>query len=383
MISKNLKAYSYLTFFSFGFFVMILSSAFPKVLADFSIDYLHGGYLLSLGTLGYISGSLVCALFAHKLGLKLIAILGPLFLTLGSVGYAFSKDFLDIVVAAFVANVGTGMVEVGVGSLVGNMAKERASSSLNRVNSLFALGAFLSPFVVSLFMRTTFGWRGVYIIEALVAAIAFIFSFHLKTPNSIFKENLHLKTIFEPSILLIDLLIMVYVGCEVGYSAWISTFLVHVRNMDVALAAASSSVFWIGMFFGRYLASFVKIKDEKWVFMISISSLISVLAFMFSFNLYLTVIFIFLSGLSFASTYPTIQGMLAKRAGERIGNIMGVFVVFVGIGATVSQWLIGKVANSAGIFVGFGVVPALIVLEILLSLFFYKTKSQTISVKQG
>ena len=382
MISKNLKLYSYTAFFSFGFFVMILPSAFPRVLSDFSLNYLHGGYLLSLGTLGYIAGSLACALFAHKVGLRFIAILGPFFLIVGSLGYAFSKGFLEVVVAAFTTNIGAGMIEVGVGSLIGDMAKEKASSSLNLVNSLFALGALSSPFVVSLFMRENFGWRGVFFVEALIVVFALVFAFRIEVPDFVPKKESHFKLFFKPSIMLIDILIMVYVGYEVGYSAWISTFLVHVHGMSVALAAASSSVFWIGMFFGRYMASFVRIEDEKWVFMISMSSLISVLAFMFSTNLYLTVIFIFLSGLSFASTYPTIQAMLTKRVKGRIGNLMGVFVFFVGIGAVISQWLIGKVANSSGVFIGFAVVPTLIVLEILLSLIFYKTNFRTIDVKQ-
>ena len=366
MISKDLKLYSYFAFFAFGFFVMILSSAFPKVLTDLSIDYLHGGYLLIIGTAGYVVGSLLCAIFAHITGLKRIAMAGAFFMIIGAIMFAFSDNFFEIAMADMLANVGAGFIEVGVGSLVGAEAKEMASNLLNRVNSLFALGALISPFLVSAFMKIGFGWRAVYLFEALFALIAFVFSFRLKEPKMVEEEKLNLKLIFSPSILVINILIMIYVGYEVGYSSWISTLLVRGHGMSITMAAISSSVFWMGMFVGRYAASFLKIKEEIWLFAIVVSSLISAVASMLTLNIWLSIIFVFLSGLSFASTYPTIQAMLVNRAGGRIGNLMGIFVLFVGVGASISQWLIGQVANVGGIFWGFVVIPLLIVLEMMM-----------------
>ncbi len=366
MISKDLKLYSYFAFFAFGFFVMILSSAFPKVLTDLSIDYLHGGYLLIIGTAGYVVGSLLCAIFAHITGLKRIAMAGAFFMIIGAIMFAFSDNFFEIAMADMLANVGAGFIEVGVGSLVGSEAKEMASNLLNRVNSLFALGALISPFLVSAFMKIGFGWRAVYLFEALFALIAFVFSFRLKEPKMVEEEKLNLKLIFSPSILVINILIMIYVGYEVGYSSWISTLLVRGHGMSITMAAISSSVFWMGMFVGRYAASFLKIKEEIWLFAIVVSSLISAVASMLTLNIWLSIIFVFLSGLSFASTYPTIQAMLVNRAGGRIGNLMGIFVLFVGVGASISQWLIGQVANVGGIFWGFVVIPLLIVLEMMM-----------------
>ncbi len=368
MISKDLKLYSYFAFFAFGFFVMILSSAFPKVLTDLSIDYLHGGYLLIIGTAGYVVGSLLCAIFAHVTGLKRIAMAGAFFMIIGAIMFVFSNNFSEIAIADMIANTGAGFIEVGVGSLVSAAAKEKASSLLNRVNSLFALGALISPFFVSAFIKIGFGWRTVYLFEALFALIAFVFSFHLEEPEMVEEEKLNLKLIFSPSLLIIDILIMIYVGYEVGYSSWISTLLVRGRGISITVAAISSSTFWMGMFIGRYAASFLKIKEEIWLFIIVVSSLISATISMLASNIYLAIFLIFMSGLSFASTYPTVQAMLAKRAGGRIGNLMGIFVLFVGMGASISQWLIGQVANTGGIFWGFAMIPLLITLEMMMTI---------------
>ncbi len=369
--------YSYFAFFAFGFYVVILSSALPKVLNDLSINYLYGGYLFMLGTLGYVGGSAFCAFFAHKMGLKLIAQLGALFLLIGSLGYVLSDDFFKIALAGFIANMGTGLIEIGVGSLVGTIKKEKAANMLNHVNSFFALGALIGPFVVSLFISWSWGWRSVYILEAFFTFIALVFSVKMEKSPLVLEEKFDFKAVFDPKIVFLNLLIMIYVGYEVGFSAWVSTFLVHAKGINIAFAAAISAIFWTGMFVGRYAASYIKVDEKKWLLVISSFSLFCVIAFMFSPNLYIAMSFIFLSGLGFASTYPTIQAMLTNYAQGKVGNLMGVFVFFVGIGAWISEWLIGSISNVEGIFYGFGVVPLLISMEVLLVIiaFFKKVRS--------
>ncbi len=370
---KNLRMYSYFAFFAFGFYVVILSSAFPRVLSDLSINYLYGGYLFMLGTLGYVAGSALCAFFAHKVGLRFIARSGALLLAVGAFGYVVSDDFWKLVISGFVANFGTGLIEIGVGSLVGTFDAERSASMLNHVNSLFALGALIGPFVVSAFIRFSLGWRMVYLLEIAISMIAFFYSIKLEEPHFVLEERFDFKSAFKPKILLIDILIMIYVGYEVGFSAWISTFLVHVKGINIVWAAAISAVFWLGMFIGRYGASYVKVREEKWLLFVATSSLVCVISFMISSNFYLAVFFIFLSGASFASTYPTIQALLAKDEKGKIGNLMGIFVLFVGIGASLSDWIIGGISNRFGIFYGFMTNPVMIAIELTLTLVLLKS----------
>ncbi len=185
-----------------------------------------------------------------------------------------------------------------------------------------------------------------------------------------------LKTVFRPAYIIIYVLIGIYVGYEVGFSSWVTTFMTNMRGIAVTVAAASSSAFWLGMVIGRYGASYIKLRDELWLLFIVLSSLVSVVVTMFISNYFGLLLFIFLAGLSFASSYPTIQVMLIKRAKKNVGNLMGVFVFFVGIGASISQWLIGTVANAGGIFAGFGVLPIFISIELLLAFVMLKREKR-------
>ncbi len=118
-VENSVKLYSYLAFFAFGAFAMILPSALPKVMETFSINYAQSGYILILGTSGYVAGSIVCALFAHIIGLRKIAILGSFMATVGVFLFAFGTHYTFLLFANFLANIGMGLIETVVGALAG------------------------------------------------------------------------------------------------------------------------------------------------------------------------------------------------------------------------------------------------------------------------
>ncbi len=370
-----IKKYSYFAFFTFGFFVMILPSALPIAMKEFGMDYAQSGYVMIIGTAGYIAGSLICALFAHKIGLKRIATLGAFFSAVGLFYFFFVKDFVDLALANFIANIGMGFIEIGIGALIGSLKEENVSGTLNRVNALFAFGALVSPFIVSLIVNYKMNWQIAYLAGTFFAILSLLISLKIKEiKNEKSVDELKINA-FNAFFVLIYIMIGIYVGYEATYSSWITTFLTNFRHIDVAIAALSSSAFWIGMFLGRVFASYIRVKAVTWLMFIVTSSLISVILSIVFANYYVVMIFVTLSGLFFASTYPTIQLMLIEKAGGNIGNLMGVFVFFVGIGATLAQWMVSAASNLWGILIGFILIPLMIFAELMLSIHMKKSSN--------
>ncbi len=368
-----IKKYSYLAFFAFGFFVMILPSALPLAMKEFGIDYSQSGYVMMLGTAGYIGGSLICALFAHKMGLKRIAMLGSLISAVGLFYFFFVRDFLSLSIANFAANIGMGFIETGIGALIGSL-EENVSSTLNKVNALFALGSFVSPFAVSIFIKYGINWQISYLFASVIALASFVVSLKIGNIKERSVASSKKFNAFSGFFIMIYAMIGIYVGYEATYSSWITTFLTNFRHINVATAALSSAIFWIGMFVGRLFASYIKVKNEIWLIFIVTFSLAGVVASIAIPQFYISMFFIFFSGFFFASTYPTIQLMLIEKAGSGIGNLMGIFVFFVGIGATLAQWVVSGLSNAFGILAGFSVIPIMIMTELMLS-FSMKRKS--------
>lgn len=367
-----IKKYSYFAFFAFGFFVMVLPSALPLAMKEFGMNYSQSGYVMMLGTGGYIGGSLICAFFAHKIGLRRIAILGAFVSAIGSFYFFFVKDFLNLSVANFATNIGMGFIETSIGALIGTLKEKNISSVLNKVNALFALGAFVSPFVVFSLIRYGENWQFAYFFAFIVAMISFFISLKIHVEDMSDKV-LHEKfNAFNGFFVLIYVMIGIYVGYEATYSSWITTFLTNFRHIEVAIAALSSALFWVGMFLGRLFASYVKIKNEIWLIFIVTFSIAGVVFSMATSQIYISMGFIFFSGFFFASTYPTIQFMLIEKAGSGIGNLMGIFVLFVGIGAALAQWVVSAVSNAFGILIGFSIIPIMILTELILSLYMKK-----------
>ncbi|HEU24581.1 MAG: hypothetical protein C0176_06445 [Mesoaciditoga sp.] len=362
-----IKKYSYFAFFAFGFFVMILPSALPLAMKEFGIDYSQSGYVMMLGTAGYIGGSLICALFAHKIGLKRIASLGSLISAAGLFYFFFVHDFLNLSIANFATNIGMGFIETGIGALIGS-SEENVSSTLNKVNALFALGSFVSPFVVAFFIKYGFNWQISYLIGSVIAFISFVVSLKIENVKERPVVSAKKFNAFSGLFIMIYAMIGIYVGYEATYSSWITTFLTNFRHINVATAALSSAIFWMGMFVGRLLASYIKVRNEIWLIFIVAFSLSGVIFSIAIPQFYISMFFVFFSGLFFASTYPTIQLMLIERAGSGIGNLMGIFVFFVGIGATLAQWVVSSFSNAFGILAGFSIIPVMITVELILSI---------------
>jgi len=371
LYTRMITNYMYSAFFAFGFSTLILSSALPAITHSFSLNYLEAGFLLASGVIGYVGGAVFCVFFADRLEIHWLPLLSSIFMSLGLFLMSLSSIYIFFIIANVIANFGTGIAEVAIGVIVAKVKVARISRALNRVHAFFALGAVGSPFAVALFISLGIGWRMAYLTSALVSALPFIFIFRMKAYIPAYdKEGKHFdfkRELSSPLFALLNIMMLVYVGYEMGYSAWISTFMFEYKKFNMAFASTFPAVFWLGMFVGRYGSSFFvsKLSYTRWLFVVVLASFItSVLSFVAISTTTLAFLFVWLTGVSFASTYPTIQAILVSNFKEHIGSLMGMLAVFVGLGSVVVEWGIGAVANYFGIFVGVIIIPVSIGLEI-------------------
>ncbi len=370
--TRVITNYMYSAFFAFGFSTLILSSALPAIARDFSLNHLEAGFLLASGVIGYIGGAIFCVFFADRLEIHKLSLLSSASMTIGLSLMTFSFSYISFIIANIFANFGTGIVEVAIGVIVSRIKVAAISRALNRVHSLFALGAVGSPFIVALFISLGLGWRLAYLASGVVSALPFIFILKMKRYNPAYdkREEKHVdfkRAFSNPLFILLNIMMLIYVGYEMGYSAWISTLMFEYRNFPIALASTFPAIFWFGMFVGRYSSSYLagRFSYTRWLLIIVLLSLItSILSFVVSSTLTLAYLFVYLSGVSFASTYPTIQAILVANFKEHIGSLMGTLVIFVGLGSVVVEWGIGAIANYFGILAGVILIPVSIALEI-------------------
>jgi MFS family permease len=201
--------------------------------------------------------------------------------------------------------------------------------------SFYPLGNITAPFIASALIENGLSWRYSYYITAVVAVIILIFYLVMmvrKDKKIILedREKINFKEIFvNKSINIIFImgcvLLFLYCISETIIATWSPTFLRTIRMLEIQTASLAVSVFWIAIFTGRMIVSFIagKVKSNYIMLILSAIGIVSMALFVFA----KTIFFIFIAigfaglgcsgiitlGISSASTvYEKGRGLLAS-----------------------------------------------------------------------
>ena len=235
---------------------------------DFGIVFTMRGLGYLLGS--YFSGKTEGLIDSHTslalgcCGLGIFAILS----------LKFDSIFL-LSLAFFFMGSGCGNLDVMTNTLIVQVNREYVSPWMQGLHFAFGVGASLSPVFIAWIEGTTF------LIFGIISIVIGLGTLTIKSPEVRYKEvdvrilkkkiNLlhdedvqqaienHEKHDFELSetpfqlIFLVSAFLFVYVGVEVGYGGWISSYCSLTELMGKEEAMLGSSVFWTTITIGRLL----------------------------------------------------------------------------------------------------------------------------------
>ena len=170
MSSKNKRfilAGSYYAYTVTGMVVLILGSIMPYLREDFGISYDKTGLLIALLAVGNLIASLIGGIVSDYIGRKIILLIGSMFLALGFGGFLIATSVQQLYIFTLIAGLGWGVMNSIVNAMVSD-ATSGDASVMNILHMFFAVGAFLSPFVMGLVIRLGLNWTyGIYLLVGL------------------------------------------------------------------------------------------------------------------------------------------------------------------------------------------------------------------------
>jgi fucose permease len=221
----------------------------------------------------------------------------------------------------------------------------------------------LSPFIAAFMIAKELPYMGFLFIIAGYTCVPLYFSTQLKThmPKRIKKEegeslSDYLDLFKNKYFWLIVATIFFYVGSEGSISSWAPTYSVDYRSYSKELSSLLPSLFWIGLFIGRFTSAQMvdKVGKTKWLLIItSVGLPITFLAQFPADSFIFLAILIFLSGLIHASIFPTLQSILVDKVKKNIGLAMSLFSFSASVGVTLASFIIGALSNNVGLEVGY------------------------------
>lgn len=342
-------------FFVTGMGILMTGAILPYLLKDFNLSYDQGGLLLSLQAIGNLSSGIISGIVAVYLGRKTTLVLGAVCFALGFGGTLFAPSAFWLMLFLTVSGLGWGTFNNLVNAVVSDAMGGKGSVT-NLLHAFFAIGAFIAPSTVGVFIKANLGWHSaVLTVTVLSVILIFVFLFMpigVQKMNAK-KEKLSFNFLSNYRYFVFMGILFFYVGTESSINGWIVTYLLDSGIMNEITAQTALSILWVAFIIGRLSCAYIStiFSKEKIVLWGSVSAVIFFVVFLMSRNPLAIMFLVFGVGLSLAGICPTaIANASYLTKGSSFSN--GILLSCGGMGASVVPYFVGMFSESKGIFTG-------------------------------
>ena len=368
---------------TFGIVLTILGAVLPAVIERFGIDKAQAGSLFLLMTFAILAAALAGGPLFDRYGYKGMLMLGTALIAAGLEGIAFAPSMLTLRVAIVFIGFGGGIINGGTNALVADISSEAKNANLNLLGVFFGIGAVGVPFVLATFGESFAHSTLISAVGALIL-IPFLFIAATEFPAPKQPQGFPIaaagKLIRDPLLLMMGLMLFLESGLEITVGGWTSTFVNEVLATTPRTALVILSLYWLGMMLARITlgAVFRNVGPARAMYTCIAIGLIGSLLLLNTDNATVAAVGVFMLGVGFATTFPTVLGFLGHRYAELSGTAFSLVIAMALVGGMLLPWVTGIVGGRYGMRGSFVIVPvALLLLAILLGILSRALRGET------
>ena len=169
--------------FFFAFFdIVVIGAALPTISEQFGVTSQQSGWAITAGLVGLVIGSFIGAYIATK-GSRVLALQSALWIfSLGMLLSVFAPNLTWLIVARFIAGLGTGADIAIVVTYVAEVSPERARGRITGFTTTCGyIGMAVVPFLALLVIdKYAWGWRLLFAFGAVGAVLVVLTRRHMK-----------------------------------------------------------------------------------------------------------------------------------------------------------------------------------------------------------
>jgi fucose permease len=245
----------------------------------------------------------------------------------GALGVTLSGSLIAMLVCALLAGFGFGAVLTAGNLLVARLFAARSAAALNGVNVFFGVGSVLGPALAGLAgARLGLPQLGLWAGAALLLLLApAILAFAAPPPAGQAASGPAGKPSSAAVIWLLALLLLLYVGTEVGFGGWVTVYLLNGANFSPATAALLASGFWLALTGGRVIGAALGLRMTPLTLLsAALAGLVAGAALLLLGGGAPTIAGVLLLGLSCGPVFPTTLSVVTTAAGGagRVGLVL-------------------------------------------------------------
>ncbi len=365
------------TFFVSGAASQPLGSFIPFLRETYGLSYDLSGMLLSCQSVGNLISVLLAGVLPLWLGRRRAILATAVWMVVGYLIFASGLGAAPLLMAAFLM---TGIARGGnsnfSNTMISTLPGDKAARGYNLLHGCFAVGALLSPLLLVFFAGRWpgFGWRLMAALLCLLCLSQLVVYGKMPLPaepsgkgaRTADKSFLRVKQFWLGSAML-----LFYISTEYAIVGWLVTYFQDTGLLDASWSQVMNSLLWLVIFIGRMVGAAItgKVSRNRLLLLDGFAFFGCFLVMFLSRSTPLIVLGLIGVGLFMATIYPT---AFAFGSDCIRGNDLGCSImIFTGsLGGVVTPFLVGQVAERAGIQAGMGVVAvltALLLFSIILS----------------
>jgi fucose permease len=309
-----------------------------------------------------------------RYGYKGMLLLGTLLIALGLQGIAFATSMSALRIAIALTGFGGGIVNGGTNALVADISSGAKGANLNLLGIFFGVGAVGVPFVLAAFgggfaQSTPVAFVGALVLFPVILIALTPFPAP-KQPQG-FPIAAAGRIARDPLLLLMGFMLFLESGMEITVGGWTSTYVNEELAVPPQRALVILSLYWLGMMLARLALGtvFRAVSPVKAMYACISIGLAGAVVLLNTGIPALAAVSVFMLGVGFAATFPTILGFIGDRYAQLSGTAFSLAIAMALCGGMLLPWLAGVVGDAYGLRESFMIVPAgLAVLAVLLGI---------------
>lgn len=372
---------SYGVFIINGMLALSIGSLLPFIRDARGLDYAFCGLIVSLHSVGNLISSFVAGTLPVFIGRKKSILLFNAFFAISYLMIIFSENNWLIALAFCLTGLARGATSNFCNTTINNLAPGKAWI-INGLHAMFSIGAFIFPILLTVLTAADAGnWIYACYFMLAMGVLSWILYYILPVENDkVEKQDKGSNFGFfkEPLFYLCTMTLFFYLCAEQGVIGWMVTYFKDTGLLDASLSQITASVLWIMILAGRLTTAWLstKIPKERLLLVMGFGIVLFFFLLLFSRSTPWIVFGIMGFGYSMAGIYPTTVSFCGNII-QKYPIAWSFILTFASIGSIVMPSIIGKIAESVGIFYGMSSIVAVVFIDMacIISLVIYVRKN--------
>lgn len=378
---------SYGVFIMNGMLALSIGSLLPFIRDERGLDYAFCGMIVSLHSVGNLVASFAAGMLPIAIGKKKSILFFNAFFAFSYLLIIMGGNKWLLALAFFLTGLARGATSNFCNTSINSLAPGSAGL-INGLHAMFSVGAFTFPILLTVLTNTKAeNWIiAAYFMLAMGILSWILYFMHPIDQDKVEKKengDTNLGFFKEPLFYICVFTLFFYLCAEQGVIGWMITYFKDTNLLPESMSQITASVLWVMILAGRLLTAWLssKHKKENLLLVMGIGLVGFFFLLLFSRSTPLILLGIMGFGFSMAGIYPTTVSFTGQII-EKYPMAWSYILTLASFGSIIMPSIIGKIAETAGIYYGMSSIVAVVIIDLIfiLTLFTYMKKH---SAKEG